>query len=394
MPFDAPHSLAMTAEMRLLIAAARDPSARAAEECRRLCALEIDWDRLLSLAARHRVHPHIWRALRNCPHVPAPVRQHLEGRCHDVARRNLLLTGKLLRILDRLESHGIRAVAYKGPALAQHVYGEISQREFDDLDILLLLRDAMRAVNILRHEGLEADEQIPAAATERYLRLEREFHLSSDDGAAVELHWAVCPRYFALDLPVESLLDRSQCGELLGRPVRRLSWPDLLQVLCVHGALHCWSRLEWVCAVDRLVRLEHDLDWPATLAGGQRSGAGRMLLLGLALANRLLDTPLPARVASAIAGERQLARLLATAVRWMDCPREPRRGLAHCAFHIRCRERIRDGIQYVLRLGLMPNAAQLATPSAAGPLRALHPPLRLARLACKWMGQVTHIALR
>jgi hypothetical protein len=51
--------------------------------------------------------------------------------------RIMQLTAQLVQILDRLKGQGICALAFKGPVLAQQLYGQPFRREFLDLDIMV-----------------------------------------------------------------------------------------------------------------------------------------------------------------------------------------------------------------------------------------------------------------
>jgi hypothetical protein len=69
----------------------------------------------------------------------------LRARFEEIARKNLRFTAELIRILNCLESHGIAAIPFKGPTLAESVYGNLALREFSDLDILVRQSDFPRA---------------------------------------------------------------------------------------------------------------------------------------------------------------------------------------------------------------------------------------------------------
>jgi len=374
---DAARAPALSLELRVLLAACAAPADAAAS---RLPLDGIDWRRLATLAQRHRVRPQLAAGLAGEKRMPASLADRLHRQCRAVAQRNLLLTGRLLGIVSALGGEGIACIPYKGPALARHLYGDIGRREFEDLDILLRPADVVRAVETLRHAGFSPDLPFTPRRAAAYLRVERECHLTADDGTAVELHWAVTPRYFAFPLSAEPLWERSSADQLLGRQVRRLDWADLLLVLCAHGATHRWGRLQWICDVDRLVCLGQ-VDWSRVLETACRTGGRRMLLLGLLLARRLLSTPLPPIVLSAIGQDRALTRLADWVMRNLEATRQATGALAACWFPMCVRDRPRHRIECALRLALMPNAVQLGRVALPSPLTGLYAPLRLAHLA-------------
>ncbi|WP_404326902.1 nucleotidyltransferase family protein [Aerophototrophica crusticola] len=62
--------------------------------------------------------------------------------------------------------------------------------------------------------------------------------------------------------------------------------------LCVHGARHEWSRLQWVCDLDRMLRAKPD-DAGSWLATADRLGVGGPVIQGMVFANALLGSPIP-----------------------------------------------------------------------------------------------------
>src|SRR5438034_9202403 len=68
----------------------------------------------------------------------------------------LWLTREMLRIIECFDGHGIRALAHKGPALAQILYGNVTSRQFADLDILVSRDDLPTVRARLAELGYEA----------------------------------------------------------------------------------------------------------------------------------------------------------------------------------------------------------------------------------------------
>ena len=96
---------------------------------------------------RHEVMPLLFRNLQlagpdSVPeNILGPLRTRYEAQAAQ-ARRH---AEELVRILPPFEDHEIPALPYKGPALAQRLYGDLSLREFGDLDLMILERDVPRA---------------------------------------------------------------------------------------------------------------------------------------------------------------------------------------------------------------------------------------------------------
>ena len=134
-------------EVDFLLSCARvDLLEAQAQHLRQLLMRPLDWNRLVALAARHGLLPLLARHLQTLPAdtIPAAVSESLRVHQHAVALRNLGLSGELVRVLRLFAEHGIAALPFKGPTLAQFAYGDPALREFGDLDLLLRPRDVPR----------------------------------------------------------------------------------------------------------------------------------------------------------------------------------------------------------------------------------------------------------
>ena len=155
-------------------------------------------------------------------------------------------------------------------------------------------------------------------------------------------------------------------------------------VLCIHGGKHAWERLAWICDVAELVRRTPDLDWTAVSTEAERLRAGRILRLGLRLADELLDAPLPPHVADLVRSDRTLGTLAAYVRRWLFQP--PRAGAGTFRFHLGTRVGWRGKIELALGSLTALNQQDLGgvkLPDAALPLYYVARPARLAAKAVR-----------
>src|ERR1051326_5918676 len=107
----------------------------------------IDWQRLLRKARQHHVLPLLCKQLSalGVAMMPEPVLKQLRTIFAANRRRNAFLAGELIRIVEIFERSGIPAIPFKGPALAVEAYGDLSLRQFGDLDIIVPKEDVARA---------------------------------------------------------------------------------------------------------------------------------------------------------------------------------------------------------------------------------------------------------
>ena len=341
--------MSLTTEKALLIACARARlTPRDAARVRRLTAAVRDWPAVLDLARRHRMlpllHTHISGVADDL--VPAQTLAELRQEFAANAARSLGLAMELLAISDLFDAEGVRAVPYKGPTLAQCVYGSLAARQMKDLDILVSRDDFKRAISLLAARGY----RLVARPWSLLRRLGLEYQavlMRASDSMVIELHWTIVPRAIAPPIGVDDLWPNLLRTGMLGRSIPSPSHEDTLVILCVHGAKHQWARLEWITGVAELVRSK-PVDWLTVLARADRWHATRMLGTGLILASEMLDAPVPEAV---LAGAREDPEVVALASTAADClfadgERAVPRREVH-AFQLRVQEGMRDKARYL-----------------------------------------------
>ena len=206
-PYAKPNAL----EQELILscsAAANDEAARA--RFRRLAQRQLDWHYVLATAELHGVLPLLRARLDSCEAmVPHSVAQELSRACLANAARNLALTGELLRILALFEAEGIEAIPFKGPVLAEELFGTVSMRQFCDIDILVKPEAALRARDLLAARGYEPEFTLSPAREAEYVRAEHAFQLRRPDGSViVELHWCFGSKSQAFPLAAKAVWQR------------------------------------------------------------------------------------------------------------------------------------------------------------------------------------------
>ncbi len=324
-------------------AAQADDLARA--EFARLAQQELDWDYLFTTAEAHGMLPLLRKRLdevHNAP--PALTRAFIAN-----ATRNLALTGELMRILSMLESAGIEAVPFKGPALSEQVFGTVAMRQFCDIDILVRPKDVVAAKQALLARGYEPEFTLSPSREAEYIRSEHAFQFRKDS-FILELHWSFGSRDQSFPVDVASVWTRLETRTLQGHRVRALSVEDLFLYLCMHGAKHSWERLEWVCSLAELGRMQPAPDWNRITSLARRTGALRGLHLGLLLAADVCALALPPEVAAAAASDREARRLAiqARANFFLPQPTHRVREFRRHRYYFDSRERLADRIRIVL----------------------------------------------
>src|SRR4051812_2277039 len=208
-------------EIELLLCCARlQMEAERVAQAFHLLRQSLDWEYLLKTAIRHGVMPLLYRqmSVNFADLAPADFMSRLHDHFYLNAAHNHLLTEELCRLLALFEEHGIPAVPYKGPALAQQVYGDVALRQFSDLDVLIQRKDVAKASALLRSQGFTSQHQLTPRQENTFLKIECEHMFTREAGRVnVDLHWDFAPRYFSLKLDTERVWHRLERIEIVGR---------------------------------------------------------------------------------------------------------------------------------------------------------------------------------
>lgn len=275
-------SLPWSAEFELLRSCCADQHAVAERLAR-----SFRWDLVVSLAEHHGVIPRIYEYLSRSLMVPEPAVSALRRLHDDNLRRTLWLTRELLRVLEHLRECGIAVMPYKGPVLAEMLYGNVTARSFSDLDLLVQRNDVMRAKAALRELGYGSSLQLSERQTRAYLDSGYEYTFDGSHGTnLVELQWQIVPRFYAVDFAMERVFERAIPVRVGGIVVETPSKEDLLLILCVHAAKHVWARLGWLCDIRQLVR-STEIDWSFIDTESRRIGIQRIIQVTFFLIARL-----------------------------------------------------------------------------------------------------------
>ncbi len=289
----------------LLCCAAPSIDAARSERIRTLLRTDLDWASLLQTAGRHGVMPLLSRSLHTISpeDVPQTILEELRHHSRANAARTLFLTDELLKLLTLLESHGIPALPYKGPALAVSIYENLALREFSDLDILVHERDYERAQRLLSTSGYRLMKAFENEST----------YVDGSGRVAVDLHKRMTSREFPSPLQFEDLWERRQHTVLLGTQVPTLSPEDTLLMLAIQISKDAGSRylqLVKICDVAALLRAFPALNLTQALHHARQGGGERMVLLSLSLAHDLLGTPLPQEILAEVRAQPAIDRLV------------------------------------------------------------------------------------
>lgn len=363
------------------------PSAIAGE-IRSLAAGPLNWDLLLSDAARHTVTPLLAKQLTVVAGdaLPAARLKQLKDLARAAVVRSLAFTAELVAILNLFYSEGLQAIPYKGPVLAEQAYGDFALREFEDLDLILRQKDMLKANRLITSLGYRAKHpwtlsQDPAASF-----VPGEYGYRNEDRrTVVDLHTERTLRHFPLPPDIGVLAKRLVRVYLSGHAIETFAPEDGLPLLCIHGSKDFWERISWIADVAEFVQAHRQLDWDWVIRSTQSLRARRMLHLGLALAMRFFDLPLTDEIRQRVEADK-IAGVLAgeIALRVFHDGANSFGAAGRFRFRRRMVEGVLDGWRYSVRLTISPAEEDWEIVRLPRPLAPLYVALRPFRLLRKY----------
>lgn len=369
-------------EHELLLCCAR--TGLGPEHAARLRALvqkKIDWSRLTDLAERHGLLPLLCTHLKaQAPDsVPHDALEALQRRFQDNQRNAMHLAGILVKLLELFEANRIPALTFKGPAVAEELYGNLALRPFADLDLILPHGEIPRAAELMFAQGFTADPGSAILLGARAMDTAGQFAFRSNEGTVlVELHSEVTLRHFPRRPDASFFFGSPATVVVAGRAVRTLDPTSLILSLCVHGAKDIWASLKWVVDLAEFLRVHAALEWRDVLRRAEDLRTERMLRLGFLLAERLLGVQLPEELRRSCEADRQARRLATRLAAGLLDEGQALSARERFEFRVRTHPRYWGGIRYAFRLALTPAEEDRAV-SLPGPLPVLLRPLRLIR---------------
>ena len=271
-----------------------------------------DWNALKELAQKHGVLPLCYKRLQSIGRELVP--EHILGEFKNLyianTLRNLKLQKELQKTIELLSGAGIPVIPFKGPTLAEEVYGDVALRQFSDLDILVPRCRAVDAAKTLVQAGYVTDYSKPESRLPTLLKVTNDIPFEAfGSGILIELHWEFFHKRDAYPFVEPEAFQKVNVsgGGVVGK--YRLSDEENLVMLCAHGTRHSWEQLKWVIDVAEFVEKKQGLDWEKVLALADCCRARGALLLGVSLGVRTCGCSCPQELETLIETDGRIGSL-------------------------------------------------------------------------------------
>jgi len=275
--------------------------------CSYLNTEHLDLNALISVVNQHGILPLVYKTIKslqchssslNTQHVTlsAEILTELKAHYMSISQRNMLMSAELIKIMNLLKENSIEALAFKGPALSQIAYGDITLRQYTDLDVLVKKEDIYKIDTLLKARGYQRVLKLSPVQEKVYIQNAQDlgfYHPKS--GLHFEMHWSLLNEDYPMQINLDTIWKNPQTVKINQQEIKTFPIQELLPYLCIHGSKHLWERIEWIKDIDLLIRKE-DIDWEKIVKKVDGSGFEVMIYLGLSLAMRLFKTPLPKHI--------------------------------------------------------------------------------------------------
>lgn len=255
-----------------------------------------DYDRLYTLADRHRLTGFLYRALQQVANVPPEFLTRLRQVCQLTATDNLLKLHEYRQVASLLTSQGIDHIAYKGVYVAANHYPDSSLRPCGDIDILVETTTLADTITLLQAHQYQLNDKHSrywqqgerSLLTDLYeVSLFKPFFGNHFD---IDLHWEiVCfNRHYAA----------FRLRDLLAEPDHAVEWQIVLLVTH-HGVTNIWQHIFYANDLYFLMAGQ-PIDWPWLLAKLRSYGLEQVFLAGMYWCRQIWGLPLPFAIESEV----------------------------------------------------------------------------------------------
>ncbi|WAC09720.1 nucleotidyltransferase family protein [Dyadobacter pollutisoli] len=257
----------------------------------------MDSRHLFNLLYYHQIRP-VFLSYIHERGIDVNFKQKLTNDCQHITFSNMLCAQELVRVDKLLTAKDITTYAYKGSVWADWLYGNVGQREFGDIDLLIPKEDFAEAIEVLSNEaGYLADDyrkyllETPKMR-KRFFRTD--YHIpmlreTGDSTNVLEAHWEIAYPRLLFTFPSDEWSRYSEKYMLLGKELNVFQKEYQFLILLVHhGGKEQWKKLKYIADLAAyMFRYGHLTDWEKVTALAKEKGIYSLLTWSLGILKAL-----------------------------------------------------------------------------------------------------------
>jgi len=211
----------------------------------------------------------------------------------DIVKYNMLLTSELIKVMKVLEENDINAIAFKGPTLAQLAYGDVTLRQYVDLDVLVEKNNLEKAYDLFLTRSYSSEIDKKFIKNNLFIEKNSDIQfIENKKNILFELHWKLFRNKFSNTQNNINIYTEIQSININNSSINVFKNELLIVYLCMHGSKHKWERIEWIVDIDKLLRKVEDINWKLVVEISKKYNCNKMLNLGILLSHKLFNTPI------------------------------------------------------------------------------------------------------
>jgi hypothetical protein len=341
-------------ELLLLALRADDDSSAAEEALEIMEAYQISPERLYNLADRHAIKPQVAKLAKKLP--PGLVGEEFNNRIEEAYQDNLVVqldhVNEFLRVRNILATNGISIVPFKGFWLADAFYGNLADRESDDIDVFVNFSDLERIRTLMPGTGyLPGAPYLPEVN-----RNDCEYNFGRySDGKCIshfEFHWRIAPVGLSLDISLDDLSSAVVISRYRDQDIEVFtSSVSMLLTVMHHGGKDAFRFLKQVYDIAMIITRGKDLHTVWLLREADRYHCRTLVLVAIRLASMITGSEVPSSMVSEISSGRVM-RLTRNRMKALQIAPDERRRFGQIVNDWIFRIRSRNGLVVKARLTL------------------------------------------
>ncbi len=215
----------------------------------------LDIEKLVSLAERHRLTPILFNYLARNKHLfNEQIIKQIKELTREHTLKSLNLQAELQRICSMLNRHHLNYVTIKGPQLSHLLYKDASRRVCVDLDLFLQNRDELKSAAEILYESGYRRTNYP----ERSNRFKQwifstgkheSVFINGASGTVIDLHTRPVGNTLFTARFHKLFFSEKQTYEMSGMQLYIPSIIHYFIFLCHHGAVHGYASLHWLADI-------------------------------------------------------------------------------------------------------------------------------------------------
>lgn len=256
---------------------------------------QTDWNKFIGITGKHRIFPVFNKVLSDQNDIfPEEVKSEISRKSSRNLKLMMKLAGELLKLHTLFQEAGIEFISYKGPLMVHQIFGDFSDRQTRDIDILITENNLEKAIAVLTKAGFKLiDEYFSDDAQNRNLYLLRENHLRftfPEQHIILELHWALS-KYFTR-FNTKKIFEQAVTAEFMDKSFKTMPLNLQFVFLCTHGIYHQYDSLFWLFDIAWIIKTKNP-GFKVVLMEAEALKCRQAVVSSVFLAQHFFGIPIP-----------------------------------------------------------------------------------------------------